>query len=113
MPSIVRATPIPELSEYRSEWPLSVFNPADRWLQRNVSLEKADRSPAIVESRPSTPAKNNPASNLYCAACKKKFNNEATWQNHLKSAKHIANAKAKSKQQQQQQQQPSGTFCQV
>ncbi|ORZ02981.1 hypothetical protein BCR43DRAFT_510102 [Syncephalastrum racemosum] len=31
--------------------------------------------------------------NLYCAACKKKFTNEATWQNHIKSAKHLANEK--------------------
>lgn len=33
--------------------------------------------------------------NLYCAACKKKFTNEATWQNHIKSAKHLANEKKK------------------
>lgn len=89
---------------------LLVFNPADQWVPRNVTLKTADRSPAIVEPKSSTPTANNPTSNLYCTACKKKFNNEATWQNHLKSAKHIANAKAKSKQQQQKQQQSSGTL---
>ncbi|CDS04864.1 hypothetical protein LRAMOSA07394 [Lichtheimia ramosa] len=88
---------------------INIFNPADQWVPRNVTLKTADRSPAIVEPKSSTPTANNPTSNLYCTACKKKFNNEATWQNHLKSAKHIANAKTKSKQQQQKQQQPSGS----
>lgn len=30
---------------------------------------------------------------LYCKPCKKKFSNEPTFANHLKSAKHIANEK--------------------
>ncbi|OBZ90485.1 hypothetical protein A0J61_01465 [Choanephora cucurbitarum] len=34
-----------------------------------------------------------PEKDGYCKACKKKFNNETTYQNHLKSAKHIANQK--------------------
>ena len=41
----------------------------------------------------------------YCKACKKKFNNAATFKNHLNSAKHIANEKKfKSKPQQPKQQ---------
>lgn len=31
-----------------------------------------------------------PESDTYCKSCKKKFNNEVTFKNHLKSAKHIA-----------------------
>jgi hypothetical protein len=34
------------------------------------------------------------SSALYCAPCKKKFSNDATWKTHLKSAKHIQNEKA-------------------
>jgi hypothetical protein len=34
-----------------------------------------------------------PAFDTYCKACKKKFNNEPTFTNHLKSAKHISNEK--------------------
>lgn len=36
---------------------------------------------------------NKPSDPTYCKACKKKFSNEPTFQNHLKSAKHIANEK--------------------
>ncbi|KAG1373652.1 hypothetical protein G6F60_002235 [Rhizopus arrhizus] len=32
-------------------------------------------------------------SDNYCKACKKKFNNAATFKNHLKSSKHVANEK--------------------
>lgn len=34
-----------------------------------------------------------PEDDLYCKPCKKKFSNEPTFANHLKSAKHIANEK--------------------
>ncbi|KAI8975618.1 hypothetical protein BDF20DRAFT_1002073 [Mycotypha africana] len=34
-----------------------------------------------------------PKNGNYCKACKKKFSNQATFDNHLKSAKHIANDK--------------------
>ncbi|KAI8089666.1 uncharacterized protein BX664DRAFT_333589 [Halteromyces radiatus] len=34
--------------------------------------------------------------NFYCKECKKKFNNDATMQNHLKSAKHLATVKKAS-----------------
>jgi hypothetical protein len=37
------------------------------------------------------------ASKLYCAACKKKFSNDATFNAHLKSAKHIQNEKSAKK----------------
>lgn len=48
---------------------------------------------------PSSPQQPEKATepNLYCSACKKKFNSEPTWKNHLKSAKHIANEKKGSK----------------
>ncbi|KAI8580897.1 hypothetical protein K450DRAFT_235110 [Umbelopsis ramanniana AG] len=39
----------------------------------------------------------NSSRNLYCTACKKKFSNEATWNAHLKSAKHIQSEKASAK----------------
>lgn len=32
-------------------------------------------------------------SDNYCKACKKKFNNAATFKNHLNSSKHVANEK--------------------
>ncbi|CAO3702991.1 unnamed protein product [Rhizopus stolonifer] len=34
-----------------------------------------------------------PNADTYCQACKKKFSNAATFNNHLKSAKHVANEK--------------------
>ncbi|KAI9033662.1 hypothetical protein CLU79DRAFT_724809 [Phycomyces nitens] len=58
-------------------------------------LEGFDRS-SLVNLKAPQPliAKPIEAKNdLYCKACKKKFSNQATWQNHIKSSKHIANEK--------------------
>ncbi|KAI8063619.1 hypothetical protein BC940DRAFT_307177 [Gongronella butleri] len=56
-----------------------------------TSTAPTTHSSASSTSKPgSAPAA---ADDLYCRACKKKFNNAATMQNHVKSAKHIANAK--------------------
>lgn len=52
-----------------------------------------------IQTKPKPTTKNLPISfkkpdaDTYCKACKKKFNNEITYKNHLKSAKHIANEK--------------------
>ncbi|KAG1124236.1 hypothetical protein G6F42_009806 [Rhizopus arrhizus] len=51
--------------------------------------------PAKPAAAPSPFSKNTAEAALdtYCKACKKKFSNEPTFTNHLKSAKHIANEK--------------------
>ncbi|KAI8387342.1 hypothetical protein BD560DRAFT_114925 [Blakeslea trispora] len=49
--------------------------------------------PKCQPEEPKMVNKKTEESDGYCKACKKKFNNEATYQNHLKSAKHIANQK--------------------
>jgi hypothetical protein len=47
-----------------------------------------------VAAKPATIAFKKPeAVDTYCKACKKKFSNEPTYTNHLKSAKHIVNEK--------------------
>ncbi|KAI7863991.1 hypothetical protein BDF14DRAFT_1280804 [Spinellus fusiger] len=66
-------------------------------LQNRVHPAIADTSsfspaaPTITAPKPS-PSQDK-TNDLYCRPCKKKFTNKATWENHLKSAKHIANEK--------------------
>ncbi|KAI8140647.1 hypothetical protein BJV82DRAFT_213371 [Fennellomyces sp. T-0311] len=80
---------IPEYDQRIDPNTLDIFSPSDHWRSFDgISRSKqpaADPKPAVAATQPS--------SNLYCVACKKKFSNEATWQGHLKSAKHIANEK--------------------
>ncbi|KAL0086016.1 C2H2-type zinc finger transcription factor [Phycomyces blakesleeanus] len=72
-------------------------------------LEKLDRSGLVnlkilpspvattVGGAGTTKPADSKVNDLYCKPCKKKFSNEATWQNHIKSAKHIANQKKAGK----------------
>ncbi|KAI7864095.1 uncharacterized protein EV154DRAFT_534264 [Mucor mucedo] len=70
----------------------NIFKPVNSLL----SYDLPKLSVEIVD-KPSTSSKSNPISfkkpevDLYCKPCKKKFSNEPTFANHLKSAKHIAN----------------------
>ncbi|KAG2218369.1 hypothetical protein INT45_012511 [Circinella minor] len=98
-----------------------LFSPSDRWrsLDNNDNNNTTRSTQAQQESNTSksiavSECNGNTKNNLYCTPCKKKFSNEATFQGHLKSAKHIANEKknkpkktgsinATGRQQQQQQ----------
>ncbi|KAI9344166.1 hypothetical protein BD770DRAFT_447247 [Pilaira anomala] len=57
-----------------------------------LSITVAEIQPTKV-TKPATFSFKKPEVDLYCKACKKKFSNEPTFTNHLKSAKHIANEK--------------------
>ncbi|CAO3622923.1 unnamed protein product [Cunninghamella blakesleeana] len=62
----------------------------------NTKSNKSNIQISPTKNNPAQQPKNNNNSNnndLYCKACKKKFNNDATMQNHLKSAKHLAAVK--------------------
>ncbi|KAL1928213.1 hypothetical protein VTP01DRAFT_3129 [Rhizomucor pusillus] len=77
----------------------NVFESREHWECLDSIPTKIDQIDQKVQKnqeqkKGATPSSNN----LYCTACKKKFSNEATWQNHLKSSKHIANEKKKGKQ---------------
>lgn len=74
----------------------NIFQPIKTILPYDLpKLLKEEQEEAIQPQ----PTKNPPISfkkpeaDTYCKACKKKFNNEITYKNHLKSAKHIANEK--------------------
>ncbi|KAI8337185.1 hypothetical protein BC941DRAFT_426955 [Chlamydoabsidia padenii] len=55
---------------------------------------KTEDTQQLASPKVTTPTKTTPiANNLYCKECKKKFNNDATMQNHLRSAKHLAAVK--------------------
>ncbi|KAI9306133.1 hypothetical protein BJ944DRAFT_248473 [Cunninghamella echinulata] len=65
-------------------------------IQNNNNNNKSNNNiPLNSTKNNTTPTKDN-NNDLYCKACKKKFNNEATMQNHLKSAKHVAAVKKAS-----------------
>lgn len=57
-----------------------------------LSITVAEIQPTKA-TKPATLSFKKPEVDLYCKACKKKFSNEPTFTNHLKSAKHIANEK--------------------
>lgn len=63
--------------------------------KRNVNTIVESAKPVVAAALASPFAKKlaEPALDTYCKACKKKFSNEPTFTNHLKSAKHIANEK--------------------
>lgn len=73
-----------------------VFQPIETILPYELpKLSVADITTAQV-SKPTKPEPmsfKKPEFDTYCKACKKKFSNEPTFINHLKSAKHIANEK--------------------
>ncbi|KAI9246729.1 hypothetical protein BDA99DRAFT_526801 [Phascolomyces articulosus] len=101
---------IPEYDKQINFDILNIFSPSERWRSLTQS------QPPQLNKPLTTVSNNNNNNNLYCTACKKKFSNVATFQGHLKSAKHIANEKKNkpkkagghvpSGRQQQQQQQP-------
>ncbi|KAI8379080.1 uncharacterized protein BYT42DRAFT_567380 [Radiomyces spectabilis] len=72
--------------------PLPCLAPYD--LSEILRLTAVAASPIRQPAHSDKPASSARSDNLYCTACKKKFKNEATWQSHLKSAKHLANEKA-------------------
>lgn len=57
-----------------------------------LSVETVDITPN-KSAKPVPISFKRPEDDLYCKPCKKKFSNEPTFANHLKSAKHIANEK--------------------
>ncbi|KAI9283793.1 hypothetical protein BC943DRAFT_93483 [Umbelopsis sp. AD052] len=82
---------------------LDVFLPFDSRKHKLLPRSAAPR-PLNAAIKPSSPqdsgmerTKSSTSPNLYCTACKKKFSNEATWNAHLKSAKHLQNEKASAK----------------
>ncbi|KAI9496952.1 hypothetical protein BDB00DRAFT_806155 [Zychaea mexicana] len=78
---------------------LDIFSPSDRWRSVNLAprstqqQQQSDSPKPIAATTANAVDKNTEPNNLYCTACKRKFSNEATFQGHLKSAKHIANEK--------------------
>ncbi|KAI8644394.1 hypothetical protein BD408DRAFT_123874 [Parasitella parasitica] len=72
-----------------------VFQPLERILpydlpKLNVITLAETKKPAAMAS-PFAKKEKELAIDTYCKACKKRFSNEPTFTNHLKSAKHIAN----------------------
>ncbi|KAL9543286.1 hypothetical protein MBANPS3_008184 [Mucor bainieri] len=61
--------------------------------KRNVNTIVETAKPTAAMASPFAKKTAEPALDTYCKACKKKFSNEPTFTNHLKSAKHIANEK--------------------
>ncbi|RUS14769.1 hypothetical protein BC937DRAFT_93368 [Endogone sp. FLAS-F59071] len=51
----------------------------------------------LLASPRSAPTASPSSGKYYCAVCKKVFNNEATWNNHQNSAKHLSNVKEASR----------------
>jgi hypothetical protein len=94
-----------------------VFGPATLTVEQAVVIAHAT-SVQSNNQRTSTNKQIHATSSLdtqkiYCSACKKSFATDATWQTHLRSAKHINMIKAQRPpssvaQKQQQQQQKSG-----
>lgn len=77
---------------------LVVYQPLESILpydlpKRHVNTAVDSAKPAAVLASPFAKKTVEPALDTYCKACKKKFSNEPTFVNHLKSAKHIANEK--------------------
>ncbi|KAI7851264.1 hypothetical protein BDC45DRAFT_223567 [Circinella umbellata] len=93
-------THIPEYDQQINLDTLNIFSPSDRWrsLDNNDNNNttrsiQAQQQSSTSKSIAANDSNRNTNNNLYCTPCKKKFSNEATFQGHLKSAKHIANEK--------------------
>ncbi|CAO3617851.1 unnamed protein product [Mucor fragilis] len=81
-----------DVPAYNIYQPLESILPYDL-PKRNVNTAVEPTKPAAAMASPFAKKTTEPALDTYCKACKKKFSNEPTFTNHLKSAKHIANEK--------------------
>ncbi|KAF1805175.1 C2H2-type zinc finger transcription factor [Mucor lusitanicus] len=81
-----------DVQAYNIYQPLESILPYDL-PKRHVNTAVDSAKPAAVLASPFAKKTVEPALDTYCKACKKKFSNEPTFVNHLKSAKHIANEK--------------------
>ncbi|CEP09573.1 hypothetical protein [Parasitella parasitica] len=75
----------------------NIFQPFEKILPYDLpklnANTHADTGKSAAIASPFAKNEKNTAFDTYCKACKKKFSNQPTFTNHLKSTKHIANEK--------------------